>query len=137
VGVVQGFGDVHEIAEGGSGREGATLEEAVECAAGKVAGDKVEEVILFAKVYEVEDVRVFKMSDGAGFLPEAGDEVGVVGESDREDFEGHTALDAGLHGAIDVAHAAGSDALDDAIPPEGKANARVAHAVILEVKFFR
>src|SRR3989304_1455096 len=44
-----------------------------------------------------------------GFALEAGQAFGVAGEFFRQDFDGYVAVEFGVVGLIDVAHAAGAD----------------------------
>ena len=71
-----------------------------------------------ADVVDGEDVGVVEGGDGAGLELEALEAVGVGGDVVVEDLEGDVAAEAGVAGAVDLAHAAGPEQLDDLVRPE-------------------
>ena len=69
---------------------------------------------LDAEVVNGDDVGVVEGGDGAGFALEAAAEVGGGAERTRcgvlaKDFDGDVAIEAGVAGAVDLAHAADSE----------------------------
>jgi len=78
-------------------------------AAGEQAHDHVHQGILHAVVMDGDDVRVLQGGGGAGLQDKALLVVGVGGELDRQNLDGDLALQAGLVGAVDGAHAAQAD----------------------------
>ncbi len=66
-----------------------------------------------ADVVDSENVGVIQRSDGFRFLLEAAQAVGILGERFGKDFDGHGAVEAGVPGAIDFAHAASAQLTKD------------------------
>jgi hypothetical protein len=59
-----------------------------------------------AKVIDGDDIRVTERGDRAGFPLEAAPAVGTGGAVFADDFDRDIAVEAGITGAIDLAHAA-------------------------------
>ena len=74
--------------------------------------------VLVADVVEVANVRMREGRDRAGFAIEAGLGVGIGGQVHRENFYGDAAVEAGVLGAIDFAHAAGAERAEDLVGTE-------------------
>ena len=70
---------------------------------------------------------MLQAGDELGFGFKAADEVGLVGILGQDDLDGHFALDQGLSGAIDHAHAAFAQALAQGVAADG-ASAEVFQA---------
>jgi hypothetical protein len=77
----------------------------------RVAAGLVESV-------DVRDVGVIQRGEDLGFALEARDAVLVVGESLRQDLDGHVSLEARIGRPVDLAHAAGADTVDDLVRAE-------------------
>ena len=56
-----------------------------------------------------EDVGMAERGNRAGFEFEAMEAIGITGQLAREHFQGDVAAETGIAGAVDFAHAAGSD----------------------------
>jgi hypothetical protein len=67
------------------------------------------------------DVRVIQRGRGLRLLREAVDPLAVVGEDGREDLQGDVAAEPFVAGAVDVAHAARGDEVEDPIRPDAGA----------------
>jgi hypothetical protein len=80
--------------------------------------DDVRGAIVGADVVKGEDVRVVQGGDGAGLELEALEAVGVPGDIVVEDLEGNVATETRVSCAVDLAHAACSEELDDLVRPE-------------------
>lgn len=108
VGYAEGLGNLRAVAEGLLKGEAAALE-----AGGH--GFTVEQLHyeeVGADIVEGADVGVGDGGDGAGLLLEA------VKESALADFDGHGAVEAGIGGAIDLAHAAAAEQRFDPVGAE-------------------
>src|SRR3954452_22379032 len=62
----------------------------------------------FAEIVNGEDVRVGERGDSEGFALEPRAGIGVGGERWRKDFNGDVAIQLGVAGAVDLAHATGT-----------------------------
>ena len=74
-----------------------------------VLHDEVVQTVLLADVVEGADVRMVELGDGFGFALETGLELGAFGEVLGKDLDGNGAVEAGVRGFVDLAHATGSD----------------------------
>lgn len=64
--------------------------------------------VAFADVMDSENIRVVKRSYCARLLFKTAEAVGVESERFMEDFQSNVATQTGILGAIDLAHAAGT-----------------------------
>lgn len=78
----------------------------------------VGRAIVGPDVVHGQDVGMVQRAGGAGFLLEATDAFGVLGDRGGQDLDRHFAPEAGVAGAIDLAHPAGADERQDLIGPE-------------------
>ena len=62
-----------------------------------------------ADVVKMADVRVIQRRDGTGFALEAVLKFGTGGKMRGENLDGDGAVEAGVIGAVDFAHAAGAE----------------------------
>ena len=113
VGAVEGVGDLGGVFEGLVEGEGAFFDALGEGFAFHELHDHVAGAGLVADVVEGTDVGVVEAGDGAGFAFEAGAEVFALGDVVGEDFDGDGAVETGVFGFVDFAHAAGSNGGDD------------------------
>src|SRR4029453_7137999 len=74
------------------------------------------EAVDAAPVVDGHDVLVVEVGGGACLPPEALDETGVAREVPVQDLDRHRAFEHRVTGAIDLAHAAGGDTIDDVVP---------------------
>ncbi|MEJ2190107.1 MAG: hypothetical protein P8Y93_11990 [Acidobacteriota bacterium] len=81
--------------------------------------DRKGDTILVPEVIDGENVRVGEPGDGAGFSFEAFDLPGIGGGGFAEDLDRDLAFEPGVHGAVDDAHAALAQSVEDLISPEG------------------
>ena len=84
-------------------------------------GDGVGEIALAADVVEGEEAGVGEGGEGSCLALEAGDAVEVAGDGFGEDLEGDVASEAGVAGAVDLAHATRADRREDLVRPEARA----------------
>jgi hypothetical protein len=77
-------------------------------------GDEVAAVVS-PDVVDAADVDVGDGASGADFAVKEGEPCGVGGETGREELHGHGLAEGEVVGAIDLAHAPGTDAADDSV----------------------
>ena len=109
--VGHGFGDFDDFGGGEATGRNAAVERV---AFDEFHGEEVDAVGFFDGE-DGDDVRVIEGGDGAGFALETGEAVGIAGHVGRKDLEGDVALEFGVGGAVDLAHAAGAEGADDAV----------------------
>lgn len=80
----------------------------------KLHGDK-NMVVVVVDLINGANIGVVEGGSGAGFTEEAIAHLGIVSNFGRKEFESGETLEAGVFGFIDDAHAALSDALEDAV----------------------
>ena len=119
VGGGEGVGDLDGVVEGVACAEGAALEFLLKGFAGDQFHDDAVSALVFEDVVDGEDVGVAEGGGGLGFLMEAAAEVGVGGVGGGEELEGDVAVQFGVAGLIDNAHAAGTDLFEDLIVVDG------------------
>ena len=78
-------------------------------------GDDEASPILFADIVDGKEVGMIERGDGASLLLETAEAVGVAGEGFGEHFERDLAAKAGVAGAVDFAHAAGTQRRNDLV----------------------
>ena len=77
---------------------------------------------VFLDRVHVHDVRVDQPGDGLRLPLETLQAGGVVGELGGEDLQGDIAIQLGVPGAVDLAHAAPAEEADDLVVAEGFAD---------------
>ena len=87
----------------------------------QVLHHEVGGAVMLADVVQRADVRVVQPGDGLGLALEAGTAVGVGAELGRQDLDGDAAIEAGVAGLVDLAHAARADGGLDLVGPEARA----------------
>ncbi len=85
---------------------GAICQPVIERTAGHQAHDQEGLAVLFAKVINRHDGRMFQGGNGAGFTGEAGAEFRVMQKFTRQHFDGHRALELGIIRFVDRGHTA-------------------------------
>ena len=70
------------------------------------------------------DVRMVQRGEHFGFALEARQPLGIGGDGRRQDLDGDVALQLGVAGAIDLAHAANAERRDDFVGTEAAASAQ-------------
>ena len=83
-------------------------------------GDRVGQAILHADIVDGEDVRMRERRHRLGLALESRHSVGVAGQRRRQDLDGHVATEAGIARAVDLAHAAFAQLVEDAIRAEAR-----------------
>jgi hypothetical protein len=73
------------------------------------------------EIVHVEQVGMVQRGSCARLAPEALKCGGVVGHPDRQDLDGHLAVEAGIARLINLAHATGADQRVDLVGPEASA----------------
>ena len=74
--------------------------------------------MVLADIEECADVRMGEPRDRPCLAGESPQMFGIMGRGRRQDFDGDVAIEAGIAGAIHLAHATGSELLEDAIRAE-------------------
>ena len=109
--VGESAGDVDDLCGG----QAAGRDEAVEgLAFDEFHGEEMDAVGFFDRE-DGDDVGVIEGGDGAGFALKTGEAVGIARHIGRQNLEGDVAVEFGVGGAIDLAHAAGAEGADDAV----------------------
>jgi hypothetical protein len=80
--------------------------------------DEVGRAVVLADVVDGEDVWMIQRSDGAGFLLEATQAIGVFRESFRQDFDRNVAAEARVLRAKHFAHSARANRRDNFVRTE-------------------
>ncbi len=111
-------GDLLGVLDGLAERQRAGGEHLAERAALEELGDEVGGAVVGADVEEGEDVGVVEGAGEAGLLLEAAEAVGVLAVLGGEDLDGDVAVEAGVAGAVDLAHPAGPDRAPDLVRPQ-------------------
>ena len=75
--------------------------------------DQIVELAVAADVMDGADVRIVQRRDDAGFLLEALARFRIGRQRAGQDLDGHRAIQPGVTGAVDLAHAARADRRDD------------------------
>lgn len=70
-----------------------------------LAFDSLQDHVVGSDVVEGTDVRVIERSHRAGFAFEAGSGIFALGDVFGQDFDGDRAVEAGVAGFVDFAHA--------------------------------
>jgi hypothetical protein len=73
---------------------------------------------------DVRNVRVIERGEHVCLALEARQPLGILGEDVRQDFQRDVAVELGVAGAIDLAHAARADGGDDFIGAEARAGGK-------------
>ncbi len=81
----------------------------------------------FAKVDDVDDVRVADVVDGLGFIEEALHDVGLASQLFVQDFDRHALADRRVHAEIHRAHPAFANLALDVVVPQSLADKRHRH----------
>ena len=76
---------------------------------------QIVERAVAADVVDGADVRIVQRRDGAGFLLEALARFGIGRQRAGQDLDGHRAIQPGVTGAVNLAHAARADRRDDLV----------------------
>ena len=118
VGPVEGVGNLDRDANGFIDGE-RTLRDAVgECLTFKVFHDKVVGIALVPDVVKRADVRMAEVRDDLSFAIETCLHVGIAHPLRRQNFDGHTTIQARVCCEIHLAHASGSDSREDFVRAE-------------------
>src|ERR1700693_4280835 len=91
-------------------------------------GDKVRRAVVFANVVDGEDVGMIQRGDGARFLFEAPEAVGIFRKRFWQNFDGDIAAETRVLRAEYFAHSASANRRDNFVRPEFAA-ARKRHFV--------
>ena len=92
--------------------------------------DEVLAVVL-ADVVDRADVRVVERRGDARLPPESLERVGARGELGRQELQRDLAAEADVFGAVDDAHAAAAEAIEDPVVADGGPN-HVSRAISLD-----
>ena len=105
---------VHRLAQG----KPALGQERPQGRAVEKLGDEVGRLLVSADVEEGEEVRMVQRARGACFALEALQAVAVVGERRGQQLDRHLAAEAGVAGAIHLAHAPGPERAENLVGAE-------------------
>ena len=112
----QAVGDLGGVREGLGGAEGAALDLGPQAlAAAEGHGDEHLPAIALADLVDGADVGVVEDGGRLGLVDEALAGLGVVGELQGQELEGHGAAELEVVGLIDDSHAASADLAEDAV----------------------
>ena len=81
-------------------------------------GDNVQGFFVISDVENRENVGMIQRGSGTGLLLEAAETFRIAGEGCGQDFDGYVARQPGIAGAVDFAHAAGTERAYNFIGPE-------------------
>ena len=115
---------VERVRDGDAGRqrlverEGAALETPGQRLAPEQLHDQVVGTVLAADVVQRADVRMTQRGHRPRLALEALPRLGIGGDLPRQDLDGHRAIEAGIGGAVDLAHAAGPEGCVDPVGAE-------------------
>ena len=98
-----------------TGSSGATGSRAVERLPFEKLEDQIVELAVAADVMDGADVRIVQRRDDAGFLLEALARFRIGRQRAGQDLDGDRAIEPGVTGAVDLAHAARADRRDDLV----------------------
>ncbi len=102
----QAAGDLLRVVDGFAGSECAGAQAVAQRLAFQQFGNDVGRAAIFANIEDGKNVGMVQRRRGAGFLREALQAFGIGGKGCRENFDGDVAVQAGIAGAVDFAHAA-------------------------------
>ena len=71
--------------------------------------DHVGRAVVLAEVMDAENIGMIERGDGAGFLLETAQAIGIGGEGGRKNFDGDIASETLIAGAVNLAHSASAD----------------------------
>ncbi len=93
------------------------------------AGDELHHECdgLLGQAMDLRDVGMVERCERRGFTLEAGEPIGIAGDERGKHLERDVALQPRVAGAVDLAHAACTNRLQDLIGPDGHAGQQ-AHA---------
>src|ERR1700722_16592460 len=114
----QALRDLRGVFDGSARGQGAVVHFDAERMSFEKFREEVGRAVVFADVVDGEDVWMVQRGDGAGFLLEAAEAVGVFRKSFREDFDGYVAAEAGVFCTEDFAHSASADWGDNFVGAE-------------------
>ena len=97
------------VVDGLAMRERAAGEDGAQAFAFEQFADHVGRAVVLAEVVDAENVGMIERGDGAGFLLEAAQAVGIGGEGSGKNLDGDIASETLIAGAIDLAHSASAD----------------------------
>ena len=120
VGGGEAVGNLRRDVEQLAGRNGLAGEQGTERFALDEFADDVLLAGLDAKVVDGDDVGVVERGDGAGLALEAAAVIGAGGACPREDLDGDVAIEPGVAGAVDLAHAADPESGLDLVVAEAE-----------------
>ena len=95
-----------------------TAQPVSECFPFEKLEDQIIELAVAADVVDGADVRIVQRGNDARLLLEALARFGIGGECAGQNLDGHRAIEPGVAGAIDLAHAARADRRDDLVGSE-------------------
>ena len=101
---VQSVGDLRGQVECLANRKRAAADEVAQRLALHQFGHYVGDAVLVAGIVKRDDVGMRQGGGGAPFLLEAAPPVGALGELRRQNLDGDIAAEAGIVGAVDLAH---------------------------------
>lgn len=133
VGLVERFADLDRHAVDVGQRQRPARQPLRERFALDVLHDGVRRALVIADIVQGADVGVVEGGDGAGLALEALQGFGTAAEALREDLDGHNAIEPGVAGPVDLAHAAGAGGGNNLVGPQARAGSK-RHLVIIRLE---
>ena len=130
VGGAQPVRDLRAEVERAAQRQPSPREQRVERRAVEELGHDVRETALDADVEDRDDVGMVECGRSPSLLLESAQAIGVVGHLGRQHLDRDLAIEALVVGAVDLAHAAGTQWRDDLVRAEARTRGQ-RHGVII------
>ncbi len=105
----QGAGDLNAVLQGLLEGQRALGETRGEGFAFQALHDQEVDAVLMSDVVEDTDVRMIQAGDGARFALETLPRVGIVRQVFRQNLDSYGAVEPGVAGAVNLAHATGAE----------------------------
>ena len=109
---IEGIGDLGRVVDDFVSRERPARQPRGQRFALEELHDQEGDAVLFAEVVQDADVRVVQRPDDAGFAIEALAQLRVGRELRGQDLDRDLTIEAGVDGAVHMAHASGGDGGD-------------------------
>ena len=115
---VERLGDLHPVLDGLPVGQRAAVEPRAQRLAIEHLGDEIRDAVRRTDVEHRNDVGMIQAAGGARFAAEPRARFPGRSAVRRRNLHRHVAAEAGIMGAIDLAHPSGAEQLDDLIRPQ-------------------
>jgi predicted MFS family arabinose efflux permease len=119
VGVGQGIGELHREIDGAAGIERPAGDGCRQALARDELEDEKQPPLIFPDLVQRRDIRVRQRCSGARLSQDAFTPIGIAGESWRHHLDRHGPAEPRIARAVDLAHPAGADSVEDLVVPDG------------------